>query len=173
MIYPMTESNKSSPPISMSRPIAASYYTGWWMDLSCTSYVEEPSKSQSIPISKAILPRTASELQLCVDEQLADQRDYDFYSRLVNGISQSQQISQNNHLRMENQMCLAHIMQTRQDADADAAAMAAHHQQQQQERAFSYHNSPMDEEFVHAITTDALAIAISQEDEEGIFELDL
>jgi hypothetical protein len=78
---------------------------------------------------------------------------------------------------MENQMCLAHIMQTRQDvdadADADAAAMAAHHQQQQQERAFSYHNSPMDEEFVHAITTDALAIAISQEDEEGIFELDL
>jgi hypothetical protein len=142
------------------------------MDLSCTPYVEEPLTSQSIPISKAML-RTASEVQLCVDEQLAEQRDYVFYSRLVNGISQSQRISQNNYLRMENQMCLAHIMQTRQDAHA--AAMAAHHQQQQQQEewAFGYHNSPMDKEFVHAIATDALAIAISQDDEEGIFELDL
>jgi predicted ATPase len=139
------------------------------MDLSCTPYVEEPLKSQSIPISKAML-RTASEVQLCEDEQLADQRDYVFYSRLVNGISHSQRISQNNYLRMENQICLAHIMQTRQDAHA--AAMAAHHQQQQEEWAFSYHNSPVDKEFVHAMTTDALAIAISQEDEEGIFELD-
>ena len=71
-------------------------------------------RSQSIPICKN-LNRTASELQLCVDEQLAEQRDYAFFSRLVNGIGKCQNTGTSPYLQMENQVCLAHIIQTRHE----------------------------------------------------------
>lgn len=47
-------------------------------------------RSKSIPISSSHFHRTASEIQLYLDEQIAEQRDYVFYSRLVNGIRNNQ-----------------------------------------------------------------------------------
>lgn len=69
-------------------------------------------KSQSIPISGA--HRTASELQLCEDEALADYRDFVVYSRIVNGISRQQERPCHNlYLQQENARCLTHIVSTR------------------------------------------------------------
>ncbi len=117
-------------------------------------------RSQSIPISKN-LP-TAYEVQLCVDEQIAEQRDYVLYSRLVQGISQTQDQSHDKRLQMENQMCLSHIMQTRQDGQS-------YPEKKDWSLGFS-HDAQFDKDLVHSIALDAFAIATS---EEGIFELDL
>eukprot|EP00429_Kryptoperidinium_foliaceum_P034478 CAMPEP_0176166318 /NCGR_PEP_ID=MMETSP0120_2-20121206/85060_1 /TAXON_ID=160619 /ORGANISM="Kryptoperidinium foliaceum, Strain CCMP 1326" /LENGTH=190 /DNA_ID=CAMNT_0017503853 /DNA_START=385 /DNA_END=957 /DNA_ORIENTATION=+ len=72
-------------------------------------------KSQSIPISSSHFHRTASEIQLCLDEQIAEQRDSLFYSRVIHGIQESQMYGKNRNLQMQNQMCLVHVMQTRAD----------------------------------------------------------
>jgi hypothetical protein len=69
-------------------------------------------KSPSIPIGNTI-SKTPSEVQLCMDEAIADQRDYMFYCRLVKGISLTQEMALDRTLRYENQACLAHVVRTR------------------------------------------------------------
>lgn len=81
----------------------------------------ETLKSQSIPISG--MHRTASEVQLCEDEALADYRDYVVYSRIVNGISRQQET--NHFFRQENNKCLAHIVSTR-NQDPSLQSMSRH-----------------------------------------------
>jgi hypothetical protein len=95
-------------------------------------------KSERIPICKN-LHRTASELQLCEDEQLAEQRDYAFFSRLVNGISKSQTSGTNQYLQTENQVCLAHIIQTRLEKEqARAGQQEAQRPTQKPEEQWSF-----------------------------------
>lgn len=48
------------------------------------------SRSSSIPLPSSHVTRTQSELQLTLDEQAAEQRDADMFSRLVNGIRERQ-----------------------------------------------------------------------------------
>jgi hypothetical protein len=146
----MTESKRTSS-VSISQPIDASRRSGMI-----------PTKSQSIPISNSIL-RTASEIQLCIDEYDAEQRDYLFYARLVNGISQSQGSCQNKYIRMENQMCLTHIMQTRHD----------HPTQSDQEDWSLGLSMDTSVDLLHVIANDALELTTFDGDEECVFELDL
>jgi hypothetical protein len=94
------------------RCFAMSYNAGKASDL--PAMPADTLKSQSIPISGA--HRTASEVQLCEDEALADYRDFVVYSRIVNGISRQQERpSRNLYLRQENARCLTHIVSTRHD----------------------------------------------------------
>ena len=130
-----------------------------------SSYIQEsaaPSspqmKSQSIPITKNIF-RTASEIQLCLDEQIADQRDYAFFSRLVNGISRTRNSSQNRQLQFENHMCLSHVVKTRHDEKDESSQLGLSI------------DAPVDRSYVHSIANEALDVATSGE--EGIFELEL
>jgi hypothetical protein len=98
-----------------------------------------------------------------MDEQIAEQRDYVFYSRLVQGIGQTQYQSLDKCLQMENQMCLSHIMQTRYEGQSYP---------EKEDWSFEFsHDAQFDKDLVYSIAADALAVATS--DEEGIFELDL
>jgi hypothetical protein len=72
-------------------------------------------RSQSIPISSSHFHKTASEIQLCLDEQIAELRDHIFFSRVMYGIQQSTLTGKDQYLQMQNDMCLAHIIQTRAD----------------------------------------------------------
>lgn len=78
--------------------------------------------SSSVPIPDALY-RSPSELQLSVDEQMADERDFVFYARLVSGIQERnraanhQGINQALHYNQETERCLTHIMQTRHQQD--------------------------------------------------------
>ena len=75
---------------------------------------QEHVQSQSIPICKAALRRTASELKLSEDEATADFQDYVFFSRLLTGIAkQQQQESVSDKFLQESDECLAHIIGTR------------------------------------------------------------
>ena len=68
--------------------------------------------SKSIPICN--ITRTLSELQLHEDEALADYRDFCFYSRLVNGISSRQEITEGNYCyHRPSDQSLANIIRTR------------------------------------------------------------
>jgi len=78
---------------------------------------QQQQQSRSIPISASGIHRTASEVQLCEDEALADYRDYIVYSRIVNGISRQQECSHDMYCRQENDKCLAHIVSTRNNYD--------------------------------------------------------
>jgi len=49
------------------------------------------TRSTSIPLPASHVPRTKSELQLCIDEEAAEQRDARMFYRLVNGIRERQQ----------------------------------------------------------------------------------
>lgn len=73
---------------------------------------EDLVKSQSIPIQNH-MQRTASELKLCEDEEMADFRDYVFFSRVIDGIARQQRATESSWLRQENDECLAHIIGTR------------------------------------------------------------
>ena len=121
--------------------------------------------SQSIPITKGLY-RTASEVQLCLDEEVAEQRDYAFYSRVLNGISSSQRKGNPNNymLQRENQDCLLHIMQTRNNG-----ILATTRREQNDD---CYETTSNDNFLLQSITSVALALSESSE-EEGIFELDL
>mmetsp|Transcript_1118 Transcript_1118/g.2857 ORF Transcript_1118/g.2857 Transcript_1118/m.2857 type:complete len:219 (-) Transcript_1118:201-857(-) len=79
--------------------------------------------SRSVPIPDAMF-RSPSELQLSMDEQMADERDFVFYARLISGIRErtnrantngNQQYNDQLHKQYneETQRCLTHIMQTR------------------------------------------------------------
>jgi len=69
--------------------------------------------SSAVPIPHAMF-RSPSELQLSVDEKVADERDFVFYARLMCGIRERTQTS-NQHVQYneETERCLTHIMQTR------------------------------------------------------------
>ena len=80
-------------------------------------------KSKSIPIDGALI-RSQSEEQLRVDEAIADERDYKFCCRVVQGISKSieknrrkdlDEQKQNPSWYYENSACLNHVLQTRSD----------------------------------------------------------
>ena len=128
------------------------------------------TKSASIPISKNI-PKTPSEIQLCMDEAIADQRDYVFYSRLVKGISMTQSLSQNQYIRLENQVCLSHIINTRNDYPrCQTAADDDWSPGQSNLRSQDYND------FLQNVAANALALAQSDDSEEeegGIFDLEM
>lgn len=88
--------------------------------------------SSSVPIPDA-MTRSPSELQLSMDEQMADERDFVFYARLISGIRErtnranttgNQQYNDQLHKRYneETQRCLTHIMQTRYQGQRDEQA---------------------------------------------------
>jgi len=74
--------------------------------------------TSSVPIPDAMF-RSPSELQLSVDEQVADERDYVFYARIMSGIRERTRAANHqpyNHYNCyneETERCLTHIMQTR------------------------------------------------------------
>jgi hypothetical protein len=120
--------------------------------------------SQSIPISQGLC-KTASEVQLCQDEQVAEQRDYAFYSRVVSGICQSQGASESWHYRKENQMCLSHIIETRNNGNTS----------EEDEEGWAIGTSletDRKKELIRDITQ-AVAITTPSDGEECIFEMDL
>lgn len=69
--------------------------------------------SSAVPIPHAMF-RSPSELQLSVDEKVADERDFVFYARIMCGIRERTQTA-NQHVQYneETERCLTHIMQTR------------------------------------------------------------
>ena len=113
------QSSATASPSGVADRIAMSY-----QDRACElPIMPQTLKSQSIPISG--MHRTASEVQLCEDEALADYRDYIVYSRIVNGICRQQETNHNRYFRKENDKCLAHIMSTRQQ-DPSLQSMSKH-----------------------------------------------
>ncbi|CAB9523301.1 expressed unknown protein [Seminavis robusta] len=117
---PSTTSGNNSPSgVADRRYHIAMSYQGKPSDLPT---MPDAVKSQSIPISG--VHRTASEVQLCEDEALADYRDFVVYSRIVNGISrqQDQRPSRDLYLRQENDRCLSHIMSTRNGKNEEAVS---------------------------------------------------
>ena len=152
-------------------------------------------KSQSIPICKN-LNRTPSELQLCMDEELAEERDYAFFARLVNGIGNSGCTSR--YLQMENQNCLAHIIQTRHERLVPASSSLSANEptfsldeqimlaQQQQtnddqwslgladmEQPVDNYNNHYHHHHHHAISTESSLQPTEDDDDGAIFDLDL
>ena len=96
-------------------------------------------KSPSIPIGKTI-SKTPSEVQLCMDEAIADERDYVFYCRLVKGISLTQEKALDRTLRYENQACLAHVVRTRhRDPKSSSDATVQNEHQLHQKWLYPYH----------------------------------
>lgn len=76
-----------------------------------------PPKSQSIPISNSGgMQRTASEVQLYEEEEMADFRDYVMFTRIVNGIVRTQEETKDYKLKQENDTCLAHVIGARNDS---------------------------------------------------------
>mmetsp|Transcript_49668 Transcript_49668/g.55448 ORF Transcript_49668/g.55448 Transcript_49668/m.55448 type:complete len:260 (-) Transcript_49668:6-785(-) len=73
------------------------------------------SSSNSVPIPDCMF-RSPSELQLTMDEQVANERDFAFFARLVNGISERRSAlsttSTANTTRTDIDRCLTHIIQT-------------------------------------------------------------
>jgi len=90
-----------------------------------TSGVKRMNSSRSVPIPECMF-RTPSELQLTVDEQVADQRDFAFFARLVSGISE-RRASSSTTSATETDRCLTHIIQTRHHHQS--------HDDQQEEQA--------------------------------------
>ncbi len=110
----MIHQAQRSSSISVHRPKESTSFTGR-SDIAAST-TSTQIRSQSIPISNSHFHRTASEIQLCLDEQIAELRDHLFYSRVVTGIEQTKMCATNRTLQKQNEMCLAHIMQTRTDA---------------------------------------------------------
>jgi len=74
--------------------------------------------SSSVPIPDAMF-RSPSELQLSVDEQVAEERDFVFYARLVSGIRERTHCDHHQYYNEETERCLTHIMQTRHQQEHD------------------------------------------------------
>ena len=95
------------------------------------------SHSHSVPIpNNAFHCKTASEQQLTADEQMADERDFIFYARLVSGISERRASSGtdqrcNNRYNEETDRCLTHIIQTRHYNTEEQQGQDQQHEQQQ------------------------------------------
>lgn len=65
------------------------------------------------------MKRTPSELKLREDEEVADLRDYLMFCRIVDGITRKQQETRDLRFRKVNDMCLAHIIGTRNASEDD------------------------------------------------------
>ena len=70
------------------------------------------NKSQSIPITRTSKSRT-EDAELKREAMIADFKDYQFYSRLVDGIQQRQNKSRSIDLRYQNQALINHLTATR------------------------------------------------------------
>lgn len=53
---------------------------------------EEARRSSNIPLPSSHVHRTASELQLRLDQEVAEARDLNMFYRLVNGVREKQQV---------------------------------------------------------------------------------
>jgi hypothetical protein len=72
------------------------------------------SRSSSIPLPSTHVTRTQSELQLHLDEEVAEQRDTNMFYRLVNGIRERQtQSLPTRDVDATSERCIAGIYQTR------------------------------------------------------------
>jgi len=99
--------------------------------------VKRMNSSSSVPIPECLF-RSPSELQLTVDEQVADQRDFAFFARLVSGISErrassttstttsgvgssteAHNTSNSDRYIEETDRCLTHIIHTRHHQSHD------------------------------------------------------
>ena len=95
------------------------------------------SHSHSVPIpNNAFHCKKAYEEKLTADEQMADERDFIFYARLVSGISERRASSGtdrrcNNRYNEETDRCLTHIIQTRHYNTEEQQGQDQHHEQQQ------------------------------------------
>ena len=95
------------------------------------------SHSHSVPIpNNAFHCKKAYEEKLTADEQMADERDFIFYARLVSGISERRASSGtdrrcNNRYNEETDRCLTHIIQTRHYNTEGQQGQDQHHEQQQ------------------------------------------
>ena len=134
-------------------------------------------KSPSIPIVGSI-DRTSSEIQLCLDEEVAERRDYAFYSRVLDGISRSQPSNSSNWiLKRENQNCLQHIMQTRR-ADSRSNGDEAAAEQEEAESMIDNdwavgHNLDGNEMTTSNEKISETIDMVQLDDEDGIFDLDM
>ncbi|CAJ1955533.1 unnamed protein product [Cylindrotheca closterium] len=124
--------------------------------------------SRSIPISDR-LTKTASEIQLCRDQQTAERLDYEFYSRVVSGISQSQCTSKSWQCRQENQMCLLNIMQTRTN---ETPKKVEEEVEDEWAIGHSLEETPCDENLILNIASEATNLSMPDDDDE-IFEMEL
>ena len=116
--------------------------------------VKRRSSTPSVSIPNAMF-RSPSELQLSVDEEVAEARDYNFFARLVSGIAERSTSFQHPSTAAETtstaaaysadtESCLTHILQTRQEQqhtgihdDAGGCSILEaqqHHEQEQNEQ---------------------------------------
>jgi hypothetical protein len=73
-------------------------------------------RTKSIPITNHSFRKSSSSLQQqqsSEDQDMADYRDFIVFSRIVDGISRQQEDIKDFWLRRENDLCLAHIIRTR------------------------------------------------------------
>ena len=80
-----------------------------------SDYSHKHSSSRSIPIHDGARRRSNSETQLTQEEAAADYKDFLFYSRVVDGLSQKHREIQHSRLKYETQRSLENVMRTRQD----------------------------------------------------------
>ena len=129
------------------------------------------AKSSSIPISDR-LAKTASEIQLCQDQETAERLDYEFYARVVSGISQSQCTSKSWQCRKENQMCLLNIMQTRTNETKKGEV----EDEVEDEWAIGHSlETPCDKDLIRDIASEAITFSMQDDDDDDddIFEMEL
>lgn len=119
------------------------------------------------------MKRTPSELQLREDEELADFRDYVMFTRIVDRLARQQNETKDFKLRQENDLCLAHIISTRNGSqDVDANLKAARQRRQHEisteylPKNFYMPNQQILSEIQDILTDD-------DDDEMAMFKLDL
>jgi hypothetical protein len=104
-----------------------------------------------------------------MDEELAEQKDYMFFSRVLKGISDSQQddgYSQHSHnFRLQTQSLVSHIIHTRQDRPPPTLDL-----DDEDENDWTPGLSNSRSAFLLNVTTSALIVA---EEDDGIFDLEL
>jgi hypothetical protein len=106
-----------------------------------------------------------------MDEAIADQKDYMFFSRVLKGISDSQGCSHSHNFILQNQSLVSHLIHTRQDVDVTRRPQ--HKELSEDWTPGLSSNEPFSSRaaFLHNVTASALAEL--EDDEEGIFDLEL
>mmetsp|Transcript_16847 Transcript_16847/g.31510 ORF Transcript_16847/g.31510 Transcript_16847/m.31510 type:complete len:246 (+) Transcript_16847:242-979(+) len=90
--------SKSYPSSWESDPVSQSDETDGGNDHNMLATSMGTTRSTSIPLPASHVPKTKSELQLCIDEEAAEQRDARMFYRLVNGLRERQQQKQTRDL---------------------------------------------------------------------------
>jgi hypothetical protein len=180
-LLPVDESNTSSP-LSPAMPITSKR----------KSSSSDSSRSSSIPLPSTHVARTQSELQLYLDEEVAEQRDLNMFYRLVNGIRERQS-SPTRYLDATSERSIAGIYHTRLashvegceqtcslDPDATPKWSSLHSTRQVSEGSphdewsiSGFDSSQHDQPNANAINNIALHCEEDDEDDEGVFSLDL